>query len=165
MHVVGHSAALLPHTPKFEARSGVLFVGRLMETDTPNWRGLFWFIHEIWPRICIKLTRVELVVVGRLHPDHSELNASGVRLVGPTKDLCPFYDMARVFVAPVQFAAGIPIKILEATAAGLPRVATGLMAQQLDWAVGKEILAYDDAESFADAVVELHERRELWCSI
>src|SRR6516165_5151624 len=54
-----------------------------------------------------------------LHPDCSELEALGVRLVGPVADLHPLYDAARVFVAPAHVAAGVPIKILEATAAGL----------------------------------------------
>ena len=165
VHVLGHPAKLLHNTAKFESRSGLLFVGRLMEKDSPNWRGLSWFIREIWPLIDTKLPQIELLVIGRLHPDHSELGGPRVRLLGPAKDLFPLYDSARVFVAPVQFAAGIPIKILEATAAGLPTVGTGLMARQLGWAIGSEILARDDAELFASAVVELHENRELWCAM
>ena len=165
VYVLGHPVGFRLDAPKFEARSGFLFVGRLLEKDAPNWRGLSWFIREIWPLIHKKLPTVELTVVGQLHYDRQELDATGVRLVGPVKDLLPFYDRARVFVAPVQFAAGIPIKILEATAAGLPTVGTRLMARQLGWAIGTEILAHDDHQLFASAAVELHESRKIWCAM
>jgi glycosyltransferase involved in cell wall biosynthesis len=165
IYVLGHSIAPRFDAPGFEGRHGFLFVGRLLEPWSPNWRGLEWFIREVWPLIRSKLPDATLIVAGHLHPDCSELGALGVRLVGPVADLHPLYDAARVFVAPVQFAAGVPIKILEATAAGLPTAATSLMARQLGWAPSVEIAAEDEPMSLAAAAVALHEERSAWGAV
>jgi glycosyltransferase involved in cell wall biosynthesis len=97
-----------------------------------------------------------------VHPDRTELDAAGVRLCYSVTDLRPLYDIARVFLAPIRFAAGIPIKILEATAAGLPTAGTLLMARQLGWTPGVEMIAEDDPGAFSSAVIRLHEDEGLW---
>jgi GT2 family glycosyltransferase len=162
VYVISHSVASRSETPSFAARNGFLFIGRLLEHAAPNWVGLRWFIHECWPLIRAFLPGATLVVVGHLHPDHADLKAPGVRLVGPAPDLSPYYDAAKVFVAPIRFAAGVPIKIIEATAAGLPTAATRLMARQLVWSPGREIIAEDDANLLASASVALHEDPAAW---
>jgi glycosyltransferase involved in cell wall biosynthesis len=85
-----------------------------------------------------------------------------VRILGAVEDLSSVFASARVFVAPIHFAAGIPIKILDASAAGLPVVATPLMAEQLDWSVPLEIRTAALADSFAENAVELHEQAAMW---
>jgi O-antigen biosynthesis protein len=165
VYVLGHSTEPRFDAPGFEGRHGFLFVGRLLEQQAPNWRGLKWFIREVLPLIRSKLPDATLIVAGHLHPDCSELEALGVRLVGPVADLHPLYDAARVFVAPVQFAAGVPIEILEATAAGLPTAATSLMARQLGWAPSVEIATGDEPMSLAAAAVTLHEESSAWGAV
>jgi glycosyltransferase involved in cell wall biosynthesis len=165
VYVLGHSTEPRFDAPGFEGRHGFLFVGRLLEQQAPNWHGLKWFIREVWPLIRSKLPDATLIVAGHLHPDCSELEALGVRLVGPVADLHRFYDAARVFVVPAHFAAGVPIKILEATAAGLPTAATSLMARQLGWAPGVEIAVEDEPMSLAAAAVALHEERSVWGAV
>jgi GT2 family glycosyltransferase/SAM-dependent methyltransferase len=165
VHVLGHPTKPRFNAPGFEYRRGFLFVGRLLEKSAPNWRGLSWFIREVWPLIRGKLPNAELIVAGYLNLDCSDLQAPGVRLVGPVVDLNPIYDATRVFVAPVQFAAGLPIKILEATAAGLPTAATKLMAQQLGWTPGVEIAADDDPGALAAAAATLHEESSVWSAM
>ena len=163
--ILGHSIATRRSSPSFSTRNGFLFVGRLMERESPNWVALTWFIREIWPCIRQQLPDATLSVVGRLHPEHNELAAAGVALLGPVDDLAPVYDAARVFIAPIRFAAGIPIKIIEASAAGLPTVATSLMGRQLRWNPDAEILNADDPKEFARACIELHASREQWTAI
>jgi GT2 family glycosyltransferase len=162
VYVLSHPTELAVNPPPFEQREGLLFVGRLLEQAAPNWQGLLWFVRECWPRIRTKLPGVTLIVSGHLHPEHAELEAPGIDLAGPVGDLRPLYNAARVFVAPVRFAAGLPIKILEATGAGLPTVGTKLMARQLRWMPGAEIAAEDDPAAFAEAVVSLYENEAAW---
>jgi GT2 family glycosyltransferase len=162
VYVLSHPAELAVNPPPFEQREGLLFVGRLLEQSAPNWQGLLWFVRECWPRIRTKLPGMTLIVSGHLHPDHGELEAPGIDLAGPVGDLRPLYNAARIFVAPVRFAAGVPIKILEATGAGLPTVGTKLMARQLRWMPGAEIAAEDDPMAFAEAVVSLYENEAAW---
>ena len=83
-------------------------------------------------------------------------------VLGGVADLRPLYDEARVFVAPTRFASGIPLKVIHAAAHGLPVVATSLLAKQLAWQDGRELLQADSADDFAVACATLHEDPVLW---
>ena len=76
----------------------------------------------------------------------------------------PHLDSARVFLAPTRFAAGIPHKVHEAVAHGLPCLATPILSEQLGWPDGTGLIARDwrDPEAFATALVQLHEDAALW---
>lgn len=165
VHVLTHAIESAVAPPPWQDRSGFLFIGRLMERDSPNWLGLAWFIREVWPIIRKSVPNATLSVVGRLHPDHESLAAPGVRLQGPVADLTPLYDAARVFVAPVHFAAGVPLKVIEAGAAGMPVVGTRLMDEQLLWQAGVEIGSADTAEDFARACIALHNDESAWTAM
>ncbi len=82
-------------------------------------------------------------------------------------DLAPFYDAARVFIAPTRFAAGTPYKIYEAASFGLPCVATDLLVSQLGWAEGQEILGapVQDAQAFAQQIARLYRDARLWLGL
>ena len=162
VHVLAHTIPCRTDTPSWADRAGFLFIGRLKEQDAPNWVGLAWFIRDVWPLIRRMLPQATLAVVGQLHPEHAELEAPSVRLLGPLDDLGPAYDAARVFIAPVHFAAGVPLKIIEAAAAGVPVVGTSLMAKQLVWQSGQEITTADSAEEFVRACVALYQDEEAW---
>jgi GT2 family glycosyltransferase/uncharacterized coiled-coil DUF342 family protein len=165
VHVLSHSVKVRSDAPGFNERAGFLFVGRLLEREAPNWRGLAWFTKHVWPLIISVLPEATLTVVGHLHPDNEELQHYGVRLLGPADYLDQLYDSARVFVAPTRFAAGVSIKVLEATGAGLPTVTTHLIARQLGWKPAKEILAEDEPAAMAAAAILLHRDRRCWTNI
>ena len=165
VHVLSHSVNARLDTPGFNERAGFLFVGRLLEREAPNWRGLAWFTQHVWPLITSLLPEATLTVVGHLHPDNEELQHYGVRLLGAAEYLDQLYDSARVFVAPTRFAGGVSIKVLEATGAGLPTVTTHLIARQLGWKPAKEILAEDEPAAMAAAAVLLHRDRRCWTNI
>lgn len=148
--------------PDFAARSGFLFVGRLLEKEAPNYDGLHWFIQSVWPAMRAALGDAQLTVVGALHADPAELCGPGVRLFGPVNDLKPAFDAARVFIAPARFAAGVPIKVLEAGEAGLPVLTTSLIAAQLGWTPGHEVAAADEPAALAALGVKLHEDAAFW---
>lgn len=162
---LSHTSRRLDRTPGHADRSGLLFVGRLMEHHSPNWRGLSWFVSECWPLIRAKLPDVKLTIIGRLHEDHAELAAPGVTLIGSVPDITPFYTSTRVFIAPIQFAAGIPLKIIEASMASMPSAGTRLMAELLKWRPGKDMIAEDHHTCLASAIVQLHEDRDLWAQV
>jgi glycosyltransferase involved in cell wall biosynthesis len=90
-----------------------------------------------------------------------------VEVLGVPPDLRPLYPEARAFVAPIRDAAGVPLKVYEAAAHGLPVVATQLLADQLGWEPGRDLLTAEasDPAAFADRVVELYTRPELWARL
>ncbi|HEX2032409.1 MAG TPA: glycosyltransferase [Actinomycetota bacterium] len=164
VHILPHAVEPRPTSAAFRVRSAFLFVGRLSEDLSPNADGLRWFVDEVWPGIRSELGDVELLVAGRASPTLSGIARDGVRLLGAVDDLTPLYEAARVFVAPLRFAAGIPLKILEAASFGVPVVTTDLLRGQLGWTHGRELLSapVGDAGSFRRHSVALFTDEALW---
>ena len=163
VHVVGHGIDVAPTTRPFRERSGIVFVGAFHELS-PNADAVLWFISRVWPILRKELgDEVCLTVAGQNPP--WELMAQGsevVRVLGAITDLKPLYDHARVFVAPTRFASGIPIKVIHAAAHGVPAVVTSLLAHQLQWESGRELLAADSVKDFASAVCALYREERVW---
>jgi glycosyltransferase involved in cell wall biosynthesis len=82
--------------------------------------------------------------------------------LGPVEDLAPLYRQARLFIAPARYAGGIAAKVVEAACHGLPVVASAILARQLGWAAGTEIMPARDAAAFAAAVTRLDRDDVLW---
>ena len=160
--VLSHRIENAESTAPFASRHGLLFAGAVHEEDSPNADSLLWFGREVFPLVREKLN-VVLTVAG---PNDSEkiraFEDASLRFAGAVPDLNPFYNKARVFIAPTRFAAGIPIKVLDAAAHGVPVVATPLLARQLGWKDGVELLVAGSASEFAAKCVALHEDPELW---
>jgi len=68
-------------------------------------------------------------------------------------------------VVPTRLGAGIPLKALQAAMLGIPMVATRLVAEQLGWEAGRDMLVADDAAGFADACARLYTDQDLWARI
>jgi O-antigen biosynthesis protein len=166
--VLGHTVAAAPTPRRFEERSGILFVGAIHGMDHPNWDGLAWFIDEVLPLIERSLRwETRLTVAGYTAPGVSLDRFKGharVTLRGAVADLRPLYDAHRVFIAPARFAAGIPYKVNEAAAFGVPVVTTNLLSRQLGWPDMEVIGAADssDPAGFAARVIALHRDAALW---
>ena len=90
-----------------------------------------------------------------------------VALIGAVDDLEALYGAHRIFIAPTRFAGGIPFKVHEAAAHGVPVVASELLCRQIGWTDGAAILSggTDDAARFADQVVALYQDEALWTSV
>ena len=93
------------------------------------------------------------------------LSGGRIRVCGFVDDLGALYDRCRIFVAPTRYAGGIPYKVHEAAAHGLPVVATSLIAGQLDWTAGEHLLAAEDPEDFARQCLTLYEDKATWRAI
>jgi GT2 family glycosyltransferase/glycosyltransferase involved in cell wall biosynthesis len=164
VRVIGHGITPHPTPRAFAARRNLLFVGLLQDDGSPNVDSLQWFARDVAPRLPQHLSEaVELQVVGRTGAKAlDELPTGCLRLIGPVDDLIPIYDRSRVFVAPTRFAGGIPHKIHEAAAYGVPVVATSLLAEQLGWTDGVELLTADDPDAFARQIARLYQNEALW---
>jgi O-antigen biosynthesis protein len=161
--VLGHALDADPTTADFADREHLLFVGAIHEDNSPNADSVLWFTDQVLPRIRDVLGGVELYVAGlNVSSAVAGLAGRGVRLLGPVADLRPLYQSRRLFVAPTRFAAGVPIKVCEAAAYGLPVVATPLLASQLGWRPGQDLLVGDTAEAFARACIEAYRDRATW---
>ncbi len=164
VRLLGHSLACHPEEVCFESRRHLLFVGRLAEQDSPNADSVRWFLREVMPRLDALIGQgYVLDVVGWCDPSlQNSLQGPRVRFHGRVQDLGPLYAQARVFIAPTRFAAGMPMKVHEAAAHGLPVVATSLLAEQLGWNDGLELLVADGADAFAAACARAYTDAALW---
>lgn len=162
-HVVDSAAV----PPPRHGRKGLLFVGAFHADDTPNADSMQWFVGEVLPRLQrlpggpIPLTVAGFRRPGALLPWTSR---DGVRFLGRQDDLRELYATSLVFVAPTRFAAGIPIKVLEAAAHGLPAVVSDVLGRQLGWTPDKEIVVgpSDDPDGFSLALQRLLDDEALW---
>jgi predicted O-linked N-acetylglucosamine transferase (SPINDLY family)/GT2 family glycosyltransferase/glycosyltransferase involved in cell wall biosynthesis len=163
LYLMPHAGAVRRDVPDHGARQGLLFIGAL-NPDTPNEDSLVWFVEEILPILNRLLgEKVPVTIVGTCRSSAvSQLASDQVRLVGGVDDLDPHYDAARVFIAPTRYSAGVPAKVIEASLAGVPVVATTLLARQLGWRKGEVILAEDQPDAFAEAIARLYRDPELW---
>jgi glycosyltransferase involved in cell wall biosynthesis len=164
VHVLGHALEAEPVAADFADRHDFLFVGALADDNAPNIDALFWFAEEVMPHLDGLIgTEYRVRVAGRGGANRLRaLVNSRVELLGLVEDLTEHYRQARVFIAPSRFAAGIPHKLHEAGSRGLPAVATSLLAMQLGWEDGTELLVADTPEGFAHQCARLYMNRALW---
>ncbi|BAT20280.1 glycosyltransferase [Asaia bogorensis] len=166
--ILGHALPTRPDPRGFEDRRDILFVGALHDEDAPNFDSLFWLINDVLPEMDEHLPDdVRLTVAGFVNPalDVSALRcAKRVNWLGPVDDLRALYASHRVFVAPTRYAGGLPYKVHEAASYGLPVMATRLLASQMGWADGAELISAssEDPIAFAFALAELYENGEKW---
>jgi polysaccharide biosynthesis protein PslH len=124
----------------------------------PNEDGVIWFLHEIYPRIRMRVPEVSFRIIGRNPSAHLKAvvaNQHGVELIGRVPDVRPFLAEAEVVVVPLRVGGGTRIKIPEAMAAGKAVVSTNIGAEGLPFRNGQEIALADDSEEFAKRVMEL----------
>jgi GT2 family glycosyltransferase/glycosyltransferase involved in cell wall biosynthesis len=168
VHRLAHGIDPSPTTRPFGDRRNLLFIGRVSEEDSPNVDALVWFIDHVLPILRTELAAEgppDLVIVGRTGSTALAVRGGqGVRLVGAVEELSPAYDEARLFVAPHRFSAGIPIKIVEAAAHGVPVVTSQLLCDQLGWGPGRDLLSspVGDAEAFGRHCATLYRDQALW---
>jgi GT2 family glycosyltransferase len=163
VHILGHCVASAPTPRPFSQREGLLFAGAIHGDATPNGDSVIWFLEDILPKIQAKLGAIPLTIAGVNKSDRvRRLAGPSVRITGEIKDLTELYDSARIFIAPTRYSAGIPQKVHDAAARGVPIVATPLLASQLGWTDGSPILTAVDAESFAVKCVQLYTDEALW---
>jgi len=164
VRVLGHALKPRPTANAFEDRRDLLFVGAMDEDDSPNADSLDFFVREVMPKLDGLIgADYMLRVVGRNGAARVQaLAGPRVQLLGRVDDLTPLYARSRVFIAPTRYAAGLPMKVQEAAARGLPAAVTPLLAGQLGWADGEAVTIGEDADGFARACQRLYEDAALW---
>ena len=165
VEVLGHALQAAPTPKGFAGRNGFLFVGAIHEESSPNGDSVVWFMTEILPRIRASLGSGLVFTIAGVN-DSEKIrqlaDSCSVYLAGHLRDLTELYDSARIFVAPTRYGAGIPHKVHEAAARGLPVVATPLLAAQLGWRDGSPFAVGADSEEFARKCIELHTNERMW---
>jgi len=166
--LLGHSIPTSPTPNSFNERHNLLFVGSIYDLNSPNADSVLWLSESIFKIIQSQLgQKVNLLIagtnkVGKLNHQVHKLGNDSIQMLGRIDDLTDLYNQSRLFVTPTRFAAGIPHKVHEAAARGLPIVTTSIIAEQLGWKNESELLVADSAEMFATQCIRLYQDIELW---
>ncbi len=152
---------------KYDAaeRKGILFVGGF--SHGPNVDAVKWFAEDVYPLIREKNEDIDFYIVGSNAPDEiKQLDSNGIIFKGFVSDeeLMELYSKCRIVVVPLRYGAGVKGKVVEAIYNGAPIVTTSVGAEGIA-GVENVLKIADDAEAFADTVVDLYSDYEALTSL
>lgn len=138
----------------------IIFLGTMFWP--PNVEGARWFAEEVLPLVLQRVPQANFKIVGK-NPPASIVNlqaatapyAEHIEITGFVADVEPILASSCVFVVPLLAGGGMRVKILDAWQWGLPVVSTTIGAEGILTQHGENILLADDADAFADAVVDV----------
>lgn len=162
--VLSHYVEINKTENPFENRKDILFVGGFLSSPSPNEDAILYFVKNIFPTVHKEL-KAKLWIVGTNNAEKI-LNLSSEKIIvtGQVKDLSRLYNEKKVFIIPTRYAAGIPLKAIEAMSYGLPIIATPLIADQLNMNENRMLIGKDPKE-FSQKVIELYQNENLWTNL
>jgi glycosyltransferase involved in cell wall biosynthesis len=151
----GIDTELYPYALDGRRPNTMLFMGSFRHL--PNQEALEWFVRKVLPLVLEQIPDAELVVVGSDPPQRHSLPNMGrnIDLRGFVEDVREPLRECSLFVCPILSGSGMRVKLLEAFAAGIPVVSTGVGAEGLAFQDGDVCALADDPVDFAAHVVEL----------
>jgi polysaccharide biosynthesis protein PslH len=129
----------------------------------PNRHAVNFFLKEIFPIIRKNLAAAKFAIVGhRAKRYYGHLDQQrNVEVYDFVPELRPYLAKATVAVAPITVAVGVLTKLLEAFGVGTPVVATSCACTGLPVRDREHLFIADNAETFAERVVQLLLDRQL----
>ncbi len=157
VHVVPNGVDTEYFTPPIGSREEDSLVFCAKMDYYPNAQAMLYFCQEILPRIWEHRPQVSLTIVGNNPPPAVQALSEDrrIRVTGYVPDIRPYLSRASLALAPLQVAAGMQNKVLEALAVAAPLVATSASCRALQVEHGQHLLIADGAQPFADAVLQL----------
>lgn len=157
-------AGSAPGPAGWEERRNLLFpAGWLAGSASPNLTSLRFFVEAILPIVVEEVPWIRVLVTGGNPPDEAlALAGPNVQFLGYVPDMRSLLDSARVVVVPMLTGAGRKHKTVEAVLAGVPTVSTTVGAAGIESDATGGVVVTDDPETFARAVLALHEDPRAW---
>lgn len=148
----------------FQGRNGIMFIGSFYHA--PNIDAVTWLIKEIMPGVWKHIPDVKVYIIGN-HATQPvlELASQNVIVTGYVKDVAPYFNSSRIFVAPLRYGAGMKGKIGQALEYALPTVSTAIGTEGMNLQNNINILEADTALDFQQAILKLYSDKQLWQQI
>lgn len=122
-----------------------------------NTDAVLWWLDAVWPIVAARRPGLKLVVAGARPPARlaRAVTGAGGELIPSPSDLGAVIAGSTVALAPMRGGSGVPVKILEAWALGIPVVASSWAAQGVDGRDGEDLLVAETPEEWLAAVLAL----------
>ena len=144
----------------YEAEAGaIVFTGQM--DYMPNVDAAVYFYNEVLPKIRERFPAARFRIVGRAPSPKLQATCRDAEITGYVPDIRPYLWSSAVYVAPLRISYGVPNKVLEAMAAGVPVVATSRAVQGIRVEKGKDVLVADTPGEMAEKIVSLLENSAL----
>lgn len=116
-----------------------------------------WFSDQVWPKIQQEIPQLNFYIVGGNPTEQVKALAtkSNIIVTGRVKDTIPYIEQSEIAIAPMRIARGIQNKVLEAMALGKAVVMTQMAAEGISTPATQQTYIQDDADLFAQKVIEL----------
>ena len=133
----------------------LLFVGNF--EYGANLEAIEWALDDIMPKVWMSNPAVRLAIAGHAMPANWKLHWNDPRIewFGYRPDLRELQRRSALFFAPLRYAGGSKVKILEAMAAGLPVITTDKGVSGLTVNNGEHYLGSDDGDLLALLITQL----------
>ena len=128
----------------------------------PNQQAMLWFAENVWKLVINKIPDAHFYMAGKNMPEEfSKLQTENFHVVGQVEDLKAFTADKSILVVPLMSGSGIRIKTIEGMFAKKAIVSTSIGAKGIDVIDKKHCFIADNAEAFANALIELIQNPEL----
>ena len=147
--------------PEWQSRANLAFIGGFQHQ--PNIDAVNYFLDDIWPIVLARRPELVFHVIGSHMPDAmKQRQAPNVEWVGHVPEIEPWLDRLRLTVAPLRYGAGAKGKVVSSLLNGVPCVATSVAAEGMGLRIGEDIVACQDPDEFATAIIAVHDDAETW---
>jgi sugar transferase (PEP-CTERM/EpsH1 system associated) len=133
----------------------ISFIGRM--DYYPNEQAMVEFCRHTLPLLRTQRPGIRLLIVGAKPPRRVRRlgELPGVTVTGSVPDVRPHVSTSAVSIAPLAIARGTQNKVLEATAMGVPVVASERVAGGVDAIPGEHFLVASTPAEHAEAILRL----------
>lgn len=123
----------------------------------PTVDAISWWVRRVWPELRRAHPELRLTLAGARPAAavRRAARAPGVELLDTPADLAAVLAGATAAIAPLRAGSGVPVKVLEAWAAGVPVVASRWAAAGAGARAGFEVLVAETVEEWVTAVDRL----------
>ena len=126
----------------------------------PNLEGLEWLLREVWPALHAELPDLELHVAGVAPPAHLLVpRHDNVFIHGFVESAAAFMRHYDLMLVPLLSGGGMRVKIIEGMALGKGILSTGIGAEGIEVADGKDIVLRDGAAAWQQTLRDYYHGR------
>jgi O-antigen biosynthesis protein len=146
----------------FENRKDILFIG---STHTPNIDAIYYLYNDIMPIVWKKNSAIKVNIVGNLNEEINNISHPNFIFHGYVENIEDIFISNKMMIAPLRYGAGVKGKLGQALEYYLPIISSSIGVEGMDLIHKKNALIADNAEDFANEIINLYENKELWLKL